>query len=86
MISQPMRASLSIVSRGFGNSTRGVGCGSKNSVARDVLCLSDSDDEIVVTIAVLDSGAWIRDRGFASLRHNLVAVRGSVGQVVKICG
>jgi|688.fasta_scaffold231481_4 hypothetical protein len=67
MISQPISASLSIVSRGFGSSTRGVGCGSKNSRARDVLCLGDSDEEVaVVTIAVLDSGAWIRDRGFAS--------------------
>jgi hypothetical protein len=32
-----------------------------------VLCLGDSDEEVaVVTIAVLDSGAWIRDRGVAS--------------------
>ena len=86
MISQPMSASRSIVSRGSGNSTRGVGCGSKNSVARDELFRGGSDEEIVATIAVLDSGAWIRDRGFASLRHNLVAVCGSVSQVVKICG
>lgn len=66
MISQPMSASLSIVSRGSGNSPRGVGCASKNSVVRDLLCLGDSDEEMVETIAVLDSGAWIRDRGFAS--------------------
>jgi hypothetical protein len=61
-----MSASRSIVSRGSGSSTRGVGCGSKNSIARDVLCRGDSDEEIVSTIAVLDSGAWIRDRGVAS--------------------
>lgn len=66
MISQPISASRSIVSRGSGSSARGVGCGSKNSVARDVVCFGDSDEEIVETIAVLDSGAWIRDRGFAS--------------------
>lgn len=66
MISQPMRARRSIASRGSGSSALGVGCGSKNSVARDLLCLGVSEEEIVVTIAVLDSGAWIRDRGNAS--------------------
>jgi hypothetical protein len=86
IISQPSRASFSIVAVGSGSSDRGVGWESKNSTDCERFGRGLSEDETVDVIVELVSIDGIHRRGGAPRRDNLVAVCESVSQVVRICG